>query len=82
MDLVESCHAIGIKIDDNLSFDEIISLLNERPDRDERMDIQMVLGVAQQESGQYQEAYETFSKLAEAGSIGGLFQQGCWSTKW
>ena len=81
MDLIESCHAIGIKIDDNLTFDQIISLLNERPDRDERMDIQMVLGVAQQESGQYQKAYDTFSKLAEAGSIGGLFQQGCRSTK-
>ena len=68
--------AIGIQnIADDLSFEQIIDVLNERPDRDERMDIQMILGVAQQEAGQVTEAYETFCKLAKAGSIGGLFQQ-------
>ena len=74
MDLVESCKQIGIVVDENSSYDQIIENLKQRPDSD-RMDIQLVLGVAQQESGDFEEAYKVFCNLAEEGSIAGLFQK-------
>ena len=74
MDLVESCKQIGILCDENFTYDEIIENLKQRPDS-ERMDIQLILGVAQQESGDFEEAYKVFSSLADQGSIAGLFQK-------
>ena len=56
MDLVESCKQIGIVVDESSSYDQIIESLKERPDSD-RMDIQLVLGVAQQEKGDYQAGF-------------------------
>ena len=57
MDLVESCKQIGIVVDESSSYDQIIESLKERPDSD-RMDIQLVLGVAQQEKGDYQAGFD------------------------
>ena len=56
MDLIESCKQIGIVVDETSSYDQIIESLKERPDSD-RMDIQLVLGVAQQEKGDYQAGF-------------------------
>ena len=41
----------------------------------ERKDVQLILGVALQETGRFKEAFDVFCELADNGSVAGKFQK-------
>ena len=41
----------------------------------ERKDVQLILGVALQETGRFKEAFDVFCDLADSGSVAGKFQK-------
>lgn len=73
MNLIESCNQIGLEINPQLSREEIIDELTVHSK--DRKDVQLILGVALQETGRFKEAFDVFCELADNGSVAGKFQK-------